>query len=236
MICGAEALLRGHHPKHGIVSPAGLLPPAGDPLYRPLSHFVLRHAMADWMRLSEQQQPLKLAINVPVSVVHAPDFIDLVREILPRAAGFPGLVFEITEDEMIRDSDLIREAATQLGLYNVSMSIDDFGAAYSSLSRLKDLPFSELKIDRSFVANCATDKLNHSLCQVVTELGHRFDAKVCAEGVENAADLRALIDMGCDTAQGFLFARPLCFDDFLAHLRAPPDWSLFECRTRSAVA
>jgi EAL domain-containing protein (putative c-di-GMP-specific phosphodiesterase class I)/ActR/RegA family two-component response regulator len=219
-ICGAEALLRGRHPEHGLVFPAGLLPPAGDPLYQPLSGFVLQRAMADWARFADEGLPLKLSINIPASVLHRPDFIHIVRQMVPTDARFPGLVFEITEDDVIRDSECVQELATQLKLYNAWISIDDFGSAYSSLARLLHLPCVELKIDRCFVSNCSSDENKRKLCQTVVDLAHGFKASVCAEGVETAEDLRALVAMGCDSAQGFLFARPMEADAFLKMLHA----------------
>jgi EAL domain-containing protein (putative c-di-GMP-specific phosphodiesterase class I) len=208
-ICGAEALIRARHPVHGTVLPSNLLPPAGDPGYEPLTNFVIERAMADWCRFAEQGVVVKLSINVPVSMIRAPDFVSLVRSSLPNNKEFCGLTIEVTEDELIRDCELTREVATQLKLYNVDISIDDFGSGYASLSRLNDLPFAELKIDRRFVDGCASNPLKHGLCHSVVDLAHRFGATVCAEGVESAQDLRALIAMNCDQAQGFLFARPM---------------------------
>ena len=222
-VCGAEALLRARHPVHGIISPAELLPPAGDPLYEPLSKFVIEQAMTDWNYFSTQNTPIKLAVNIPVSVLVAPYFIQSIREWLPKNPSFPGLIIEVTEDEIIRDAEAIREAATQLKLYNIHLSIDDFGTAYSSLARLRDLPFSELKLDRSFVSNCALDSAKQSLCLAAIDLAHDFGASICAEGVENADDLRVLIEMRCDTAQGFLFAKPMPLDQFVKMMQNPAD-------------
>jgi EAL domain-containing protein (putative c-di-GMP-specific phosphodiesterase class I) len=208
-ICGAEALTRAKHPVYGTVLPANLLPPAGDPGYEPLTEFVIEQAMADWCRFAEQGLVVKLSINVPVSMICGPDFVALIRSSLPHSRDFCGLTVEVTEDELIRDCELTREVATQLKLYNVDISIDDFGSGYASLSRLNDLPFAELKIDRRFVADCASNPRKYGLCQSVVELAHRFGAMVCAEGVESAQDLRALMAMNCDQAQGFFFARPM---------------------------
>jgi EAL domain-containing protein (putative c-di-GMP-specific phosphodiesterase class I) len=132
--------------------------------------------------------------------------------------GFPGLIIEVTEDEIIQDRAWVHEVATQLKLYNISISIDDFGSAYSSLSRLHDLPFSELKLDRSFVSGCSANPLKLGLCRTVVDLARHVGASVCAEGVEEPEDLRSLIELGCDTAQGFLFARPMPADEFAAML------------------
>jgi EAL domain-containing protein (putative c-di-GMP-specific phosphodiesterase class I)/FixJ family two-component response regulator len=207
-VCGAEALLRARHPEHGIICPAELLPPAGDPLYQPVSKFVIQQALADWEWFASQGKSLKLAVNIPVSVMHAPDFIKVVRDALPKDPNFPGLIFEITEDEVLRDSETVREIATQLKLYNVRLSIDDFGTVYSSLSRLSDLPCVELKLDRRFVLGCSMDSAKQSICVAAIELAHGYGLTVCAEGVENAEDLRTLMEIGCHTAQGFLFAKP----------------------------
>jgi EAL domain-containing protein (putative c-di-GMP-specific phosphodiesterase class I) len=142
----------------------------------------------------------------------------MVRSLLPTDASFPGLTIEITEDEIIVDPKWAREIATQLKLYNVGISIDDFGSAYASLSRLNDLSVIEVKIDRSFVSGCASDRLKHGLCQTVVDLAHRCGATACAEGVETPEDLRELVNMEYDTAQGFLFAEPMPADKFAATL------------------
>jgi EAL domain-containing protein (putative c-di-GMP-specific phosphodiesterase class I)/ActR/RegA family two-component response regulator len=217
-VCGAEALLRARHPEHGVVAPSGLLPQAGDPLYAPLSKFVIERSISDWKRLARESRPLKLAVNIPISVAASADFISVIREHVPADPRFPGLIVEITEDEIIRDLDRIQEVATQLKLYNVRLAIDDFGSAYSSLSRLRDLPCIELKLDRSFVSGCSVDGSKMLLCSAAIDLAHGFGLTVCAEGVEDAEDLRVLIEMRCDTAQGFLFAKPLPFERFLQKL------------------
>jgi EAL domain-containing protein (putative c-di-GMP-specific phosphodiesterase class I)/FixJ family two-component response regulator len=219
-ICGAEALIRARHPDRGVISPVDLLPPAGDPLYRPLSIFVVRQSMMEWERFAERGFPLKLAVNVPASVVNEPGFVDIVRQMKPSDPSFPGLVIEVTEDEIIRDPDWVREISTQLRLYNAWISIDDFGSAYASLSRLRDLPFSEIKLDSSFVTGCADDALKRGLCQTVVDLARRFGASCCAEGVETMDELRCLTKLGFDTAQGFLFAKPMPAREFLHLLTA----------------
>jgi EAL domain-containing protein (putative c-di-GMP-specific phosphodiesterase class I) len=159
IVCGAEALIRVRHPEHGVIEPAEFLPAAGDPLYKPLSFFVLRRTMADWAVFAKNGFALKLSINIPASILNAPGFVDLARRMIPRDLTFPGVIIEVTEDEFIRDPEWMREVATQLKLYNAWISIDDFGKAYASLSRLTDLPFVELKLDRSFVFSCGSDRL-----------------------------------------------------------------------------
>lgn len=221
LVGGAEALVRLRHPQHGVILPSAFLPPAGDPLYRPLSDFVIRRALADWVGLARIWSGMRLAVNVPVSVLQGTDFINGVRRHLPDDPKFPGLIFEITEDEAIREPELAREAATQLKLYNIDVSIDDFGAGHSSLARLKELPFAELKLDRSFVAGCAADARKLAMCRSVVELAHRFSMTAVAEGVETAEDLQVLIGMGYDLAQGYYFQRPMTGEDLTTMLATP---------------
>jgi EAL domain-containing protein (putative c-di-GMP-specific phosphodiesterase class I)/CheY-like chemotaxis protein len=220
-IAGAEALVRARHPDRGVLSPAELLPPAGNPLYKPLTLFVIKRAILDWRIFAGHGHPTKLAVNVPASILSAPGFVDFARNALPPHPKFPGLIIEVTEDEVLRDLDWIHEVATQLRLYNVSLSIDDFGSAYASLSRIKDLPFREVKLDRSFVTNCAADALKRGLCHTVADLAHCFGASACAEGVESEDDLRCLVELGFDTAQGFIFAKPMPSAQFLEFIAKP---------------
>ena len=234
VVCGAEALIRVRHPDHGVIEPAEFLPPAGDPLYKPLSFFVVRRTMADWTLFAGKAFFLKLSINVPASILNAPGFVDLARRLIPRDPRFPGVIVEVTEDEFIRDPEWMREVATQLKLYNAWISIDDFGKAYASLSRLTDLPFVELKLDRSFVSNCGSDKLKYALCQTVVDLACRFGASLCAEGVETADDLRCVTKLGFDSAQGYFLARPMPSDRFLASLLSHNGKSDVETRSPAA--
>lgn len=217
-VCGAEALLRIKHPELGIVMPRQFLPEAGSPLYQPLSSFVILSATSDWKTMAAQNVKTKIAVNMPASVVLDPGFVATVREHLPTDAGFPGLSIEVTEEEIIQDVKTFREVAFQLKLLSVGLSIDDFGTAYSSLSRLKDLPFTELKLDSCFVLNCASDEDKRNICQTVVDLAKRFDVTTCAEGVETAEDLKVLTSMGFDTAQGYLFAKAMPLESLSALL------------------
>lgn len=221
-ICGAEALIRAQHPAHGLVLPEQMLPPPGDSSYELLTKFVLERVTADWKIFAKHGFPLRLSINAPASAISTPAFVELLRSHLPDDPRFPGLTVEVTEDELIRDAEWAREIANQLKLYNVGLSIDDFGSGYASLSRLNELPFVELKLDRQFVHGCATNNIKRSLCQTAVDLGHRFDAEVCAEGVETLDDFRAVMTMQSDSAQGFLFAKPVPGGEFARML---PSWS-----------
>jgi EAL domain-containing protein (putative c-di-GMP-specific phosphodiesterase class I) len=215
LVCGAEALIRMRHPKQGVMTPSRFLPPPGDPLYRPLTDFIVQQSLSDWTTFADNRMTNRLAINVPASILQRPDFVANLRRHIPKHPKFPGLIVEITEDEAISDPKLAHEIAVQLKLYNVHVSIDDFGSGYSSLARLKELPFAEIKLDRSYVRGCSRDRRKRAMCETVVELARRFGITSVAEGVETEDDLRVLIDQGYDVAQGYLFARPLTSNDFV---------------------
>jgi EAL domain-containing protein (putative c-di-GMP-specific phosphodiesterase class I) len=186
-----------------------------------LFKFVLDEAIRDWITLSASKLNLRLSINVPASVLR-PELPEMVRQVLPKSSSFPGLLLEITEDVIIPDLRRAREIATQLRLYDVLLSIDDYGAAAASLSRLQELPFHELKLDHGFVENCATDNRNRSICEAAVQVGHQFGMSVCAVGVENPSDLKMLREIGFDSAQGFLFGRPMPLGHLMSSLLTAP--------------
>jgi EAL domain-containing protein (putative c-di-GMP-specific phosphodiesterase class I)/FixJ family two-component response regulator len=216
---GAELLARVRHPKYGVLNPAAFLPSADLTVLLALTERALIESCLGWQVLAKIGIPLRLAINVPVKVLTTLAIPELVREHRPKDATWPGLILEVTEDQIISDIALAYEVATQLCLYDVSISIDDFGAGYSSLARLQEMPFCELKIDREFVTNCACDEVKAGICQTIIDLAHRFGKVAVAEGIENDDDLRTLRRMGCDMGQGYLIGRPMPKDYFLTLLR-----------------
>jgi EAL domain-containing protein (putative c-di-GMP-specific phosphodiesterase class I) len=175
--------------------------------------------LRDWQYFADHGFALKMALNVPVSALVKLPISTLVRENRPKSDKWPGLVLEVTEDQIVRDISLAHEIATQLKIYDIDLAIDDFGTGYSHLARLRELPFGELKLDRNLVANCGEDQTNAALCQTGIELAHRFGTKAVAEGIEKTTELEALVRMGCDLGQGFLFAPPMPKERFISLLR-----------------
>jgi EAL domain-containing protein (putative c-di-GMP-specific phosphodiesterase class I) len=218
LLQGAELLARVRHPKYGMLSPSAFLPNADLNALLMLTERAIIKSCLDWQAFAEIGVRPKLAINVPVRVLTTLPIPALVREHRPANAKWPGLILEVTEDQINLDIALAYEVATQLRLYDVSISIDDFGAGYSSLARLREMPFCELKIDREFVTNCARDEVKAGICQTIVDLAHRFGKVAVAEGIENGADLQALRRMGCDMGQGHLIGRPMPKDQLLAFL------------------
>jgi EAL domain-containing protein (putative c-di-GMP-specific phosphodiesterase class I) len=218
-LAGAEALARIHHPNLGILLPGSFLPDVDEESIAELTQHALLATLCDWTMFEEAGFNLHLAINVPVGVLTRMPIAQLVAEYRPKSRHWPGLIVEVTEDQIVRDIALANEIATQLRGSGISIAIDDFGAGYSSLSSLRNLPFAELKVDRSFVRDCAIDATNAAICQTAIDLAHRFGSAAAAEGVESQADLQALMVMGCDFGQGVLIAPPLPKERFLELLR-----------------
>ncbi len=208
-VVGAEGLARANHPVHGILGPISFLPGASDSALRRLTEFVVKKAFLDWEVMNGVGRNLHLSVNSPVKSLTGTGLTDLVRAFRPRAENWPGLVIEVTEDEAVKEFDAVAEAAVQLRIYGVTLAIDDFGSGYSSFARLKQFPFSEIKLDRSYVQNCAADSVNASICQSIVDLARASGAVCVAEGIETEADRLALIRMGCNIGQGYYFGRPM---------------------------
>ncbi len=208
-VVGAEGLARINHPVHGILGPQSFLPSATDAALNKLTEFVIKKAFLDWEVMASAGRNLHLAVNAPVPALINAGLVTLVREFRPRNPKWPGLIIEVTEDEAVQEFDAVSEAAVQLRIYNVTLAIDDFGSGYSSFARLKQFPFSEIKLDKSYVQNCATDPLNASICQSIVDLARASGVNCVAEGIETATDWNALIRLGCNLGQGYLFGRPM---------------------------
>ena len=216
-LAGAEALARIRHPKYGVLLPGTFLPGIADGSIARLTEQAL--TLTNWSMFEEAGFNLHLAINVPVGVLLKLPIPELVDRHRPKSERWPGIILEVTEDQIVRDMKLAQEIAAKLRVSGIQIAIDDFGAGYSSFSSLRELPFVELKLDSSFVKNCATDATNAAICQTAVDLAHRFGSAVVAEGIENAADLQALLVMGCDFGQGVLIAPPMPQERFLDLLR-----------------
>lgn len=225
-LAGAEALARIRHPEHGILWPESFLPGIDEQSLAHLTEHALLSTLRNWNMFADAGFNLHLAINVPASALWNLPIAAIVNENRPRSEIWPGLILEVTEDQIVRDIALTQKVAPELKASGVTIAIDDFGAGFSSFASLRDLPFSELKVDSSFVKNCAVDANNAAICQTAIDLAHRFGSVAVAEGVETMADLQALVVMGCDFGQGMLVAPPMPKERFLdllyQRLNKPP--------------
>jgi EAL domain-containing protein (putative c-di-GMP-specific phosphodiesterase class I) len=218
-LAGAEALVRARHPQRGLIPPGLFLPGASEEQMLALTERVILSSLRDWEACAAYGMSVKLAVNVPVSALVKLPLAQMLKEERPKAANWPGLIMEVTEDEIIHDLQLANEVADSLRTFNCTLALDDFGAGYSSLARLRQLPFSELKIDRSYVTDCNSDRINAGLCETIVELGTRFGLKTVAEGVETTHESHKLQAVGCTIGQGYLFAKPMPRGEFIGLMR-----------------
>jgi EAL domain-containing protein (putative c-di-GMP-specific phosphodiesterase class I) len=218
-LVGAEGLVRARHPTRGVLAPGLFLPDASERDMLALTQRVIITALKDWRDFAANGLPVKLSVNVPVSALVKLPIPHILREERPRSESWPGLIMEVTEDEIIGDLKIANDVADALRAFNCTLAVDDFGAGYSSLARLRQLPFSELKIDRSYVTNCHVDRVNAGLCETIVELSQRFGLKTVAEGIESTHESHKLQGIGCQIGQGYLFAKPMSKGQLIAAVR-----------------
>jgi diguanylate cyclase (GGDEF)-like protein len=226
-VIGAEALARWEHPVRGSVPPGDFIPVLeGTSLIHRFTERVLAMALDQVRRWLDEGHRIPVAVNVSTRSLLDPGFPDTVAQALS-AAGVPGdmLCIEITENTVMADPDRAIDVLRRVRALGVSTAIDDFGTGYSSMAYLKILPVDEIKVDRSFVRDMASDHSNYVLVESTVDLGHNLGLVVVAEGVEDDSTVQALHDLGCDIAQGYHFARPLdpeAFTEFLSHRAERP--------------
>jgi EAL domain-containing protein (putative c-di-GMP-specific phosphodiesterase class I) len=217
-LVGAEGLVRARLPDGSIVPPGAFLPGAKEEEMLALTERVIVTALRDFEDCAVHGASVKLSVNVPVSALVKLPIARMLREHRPPTPNWPGLILEVTEDEILHDLKLANNVAEELRSLRCTLALDDFGAGYSSLARLRQLPFSELKIDRSYVSNCHADKVNGGLCETIVKLAKRFELMTVAEGIENSAECDKLKAIGCEIGQGYLFAKPMPKAEFVAAL------------------
>lgn len=223
-LCGAEALLRWHHPGLGDVPPSEFIPLAErSRLMLTIGWWVIEQACAQWIAWrAAGLQPGTVAVNVSARQLREEDFCARIGGHL-QALGMPAdaLEIEITESVAMRDADATVQALAELRILGCRVAIDDFGTGYSSFSYLNRFALNTLKIDQSFVRPMVRSRRETMLVDAMIDMAHKLDLAVVAEGVETAEHLQVLRDLGCDHAQGYHIARPLEAADFAALLAAP---------------
>lgn len=206
---GFEALIRWRHPDGTTTMPADFVYAAEQTdLIGELTSFVLRESLATCERWWRAGHRIPVSVNVSVRSLTDPSFVDTVRLALIEHR-LPGAALEVeyTESALLHDLAGAKQTLDDLARFGVAVAIDDFGTGYSSFEHLRLLPISRLKIDRSFVGE--GDGLDPRFVAPMIVLGHNLDLSVVAEGVEDAHDCETLRELGCDAAQGWLFARSM---------------------------
>jgi EAL domain-containing protein (putative c-di-GMP-specific phosphodiesterase class I)/GGDEF domain-containing protein len=217
---GAEALLRWNHPVLGAVSPGEFVPIIEhSPHAQAMTAFVLDRALAQARRWGEAGHGLVMSVNISAANLHEPDFARAVEAALRRHGVAPErMELEVTESAVMQDAGQARRQLDALAAAGIRLAIDDFGTGYSSLAYLHDIPAQVVKIDRSFVLKLGNGEREQSLVRSMIGLSHDLSYRVVAEGVETVEAADQLAAMGCDEAQGYLYARPLEVEQFDAWL------------------
>ncbi len=208
---GVEALVRWGHPKDGMVVPqqfVGVAESSG--LIHKLTRFVFSRAMSQLAAWREMGLHSKMAVNVSIDALSSLDFADFANEQANTWGVSPkDVTIEVTESRLMQDLRAPLEVLTRLHLMRFQLSIDDFGTGYSSLSQLQDIPFSELKIDRSFVHRGTSDKTVRTMYNTCLGLARQLKMSTVAEGVEDRHDWEFVRASDCEIAQGYFVGRAM---------------------------
>ncbi|HUX49457.1 MAG TPA: EAL domain-containing protein [Spirochaetia bacterium] len=218
-VCGAEALLRWHSDRRGLIPPSEFIPVAEDTgLIVPIGEWVLRTACAQFSDWKNRLGPknLRIAVNISAHQFARSGLVRFVESIIRSAEIDPSLLeLEITESAVMRNVDEAIRTLKELKNLGITIAVDDFGTGYSSLSYLRRLPIDRLKIDRSFVTDISRDAANDSIIDAIIALARGLSLEVIAEGVETPGQVDFLKKRGCEIAQGYFYSHPLSPDAFI---------------------
>ncbi len=222
LVTGVESLLRWTHPERGAVSPLAMVTVAEQTgLINEIGAWVLERSCRDhgrWLQLHPGAH-LDLAVNVSTRQLMSPDICATVSSVLVRTGMEPtDLILEMTENIFIEDGERVMTVLSQLKELGIRLALDDFGTGYSSLAYLRRLPVHIVKIDQGFIADIDHATTGGAIVAAVTNLAHVFGLTVTAEGVETESQRDAVSDIGCESAQGYFFARPMAASAFASHL------------------
>jgi len=215
---GGEVLLRWNHPDFGMVSPAKFIPIAEESaLIIEIGEWVLAGAckqLGTWKRDGKYEK-MTLSVNVSAKQFLQKDFVSIITTLINANNISPSsLKLELTEGVALEDVDTVISKMQELSTVGVQLSLDDFGTGYSSLSYLSKLPLHQIKIDQSFIRNQATNSKDSLMIRTIINLASNFKLDVIAEGVETDNQLSFLRQFGCNAYQGYLFGKPVPFDEF----------------------
>jgi EAL domain-containing protein (putative c-di-GMP-specific phosphodiesterase class I) len=222
-VVAVEALLRWEHPKRGLLAPTEFLPTVTDhALNSQLALYVVDRALRDCREWRDRGIDAGVNVNLSVANVLDDALPDEIGKMLATCGIPPGaLGLEVTETAIVADELKATSMLKALDGMGVRIAIDDFGSGHSSLACLRDLPVSELKIDRAFVVGVRVRPRDKAIVRLITMLAHGLEVQVIAEGVEDEETVNELAGLGVDMAQGYYFSRPMPLADLVAWFEAP---------------
>jgi diguanylate cyclase (GGDEF)-like protein/PAS domain S-box-containing protein len=228
-IVGVEALVRWEHPDRGRISPLDFIPVAEENgLIEPIGRWVLDRACrqaAQWHRMRPDAAPPAMSVNLSAVQLGNRTLPDTVAGALRATNLDPScLSLELTESVMVGYADNLTETLEALKRLGVRLVLDDFGTGYSSMAYLTRLPFDTLKVDRSFIDGLGTEPRDTAVTEAIVAMAHALSLRVVGEGTETECQVRELIRLGCDLAQGFHFSRPVPAASITRMLQRGPAW------------
>ncbi|MCU7835586.1 MAG: EAL domain-containing response regulator [gamma proteobacterium symbiont of Taylorina sp.] len=218
-----EALVRWKHPEKGLLPPDAFIPLAEESgLMDQLSQLILETSFKQCEQCGLEGLHPFVSVNLSANNIKSLEFPEwLLSNLLKYSLSSSDITIELTETAIMADLVNSLEILTRIRMKGFNLSIDDFGTGYSSLQQLYRIPFTEMKIDRSFVMDALQDKEARAIIEMSIILGHKLGMKIVAEGVETKESLELIRELGCDFAQGYFIARPMPYDNLLEWI---PQW------------
>ncbi len=219
-VVGFEALARWRNPHGAMVSPVKFIPVAEHSrMMEPLTQSVFRQVIEALSLWKARGVRLNVAVNISPSTLADLDLPDRLADKAYAVGVSPDqMILEITENSAVTEDPHFMDVLSRFRLKGFGLSLDDFGTGFSSLIQIYRMPFTELKIDRSFVSEMDRNEEAFTIVRSIVDLGHNLGMKVCAEGVETRASANTLMTLGCDYAQGFYFSRPVALPDIMRRI------------------
>ncbi len=221
-VVGMEGLLRWPDGKGGFISPGVFIPLAEyTGMIVEIGYWVLEEACRRLVELAKLGYPdIRIAVNISVPQFRDPDFVALVEHIISQHGVNPANIeLEITESVAMDEPKIVVDSLNALKSFGVKIAIDDFGTGFSSMSYLQQLPLDRLKVDRAFLRDIGREKSSAFIADTIVTLAKRLGLETIAEGVEEEQQVAYMRDLGCDEVQGFLYAKPMAFDDVVTFIK-----------------
>jgi EAL domain-containing protein (putative c-di-GMP-specific phosphodiesterase class I) len=235
-LVGVESFARFHGADGRILPPADLMQGAETRDIVALTERALVSGLQASVNLCEIGVDVRLAINVSVATLNRLPIVEIVQKHRPRGGKCMGLVFDVSEDQVLSSVGEMKKISGQLRRCGFSIAVDDFGASikstlidreawseridrtFEAIGQLKDVQFSEMKLARSLVKDCSTDPCRREICKHIIDLAHNFGSAAVGVGIELPAELKTLQELGCDIGQGYLFGKPMSEEELLVML------------------
>ena len=210
---GAEVVARVAHPENGILMPDQFLKGADEEAFLRLSRLAITDALKKSVELYKAGVAVLLGVNIGIDPLLQLPIAEIVKLHRPDSNNWPGLILEIPERQVMNRFELLKSWASKFIRDGLSISIDNFRFGASRIDMLYQIPFSEIKLDRSLVDGCAVNESNAKACKTFIQMAHNFEMRAAAVGLSNQADCRLIAELGCDVGQGFALSKPITWQE-----------------------